>query len=339
MRIEENIHLKSYNTFGLDYIADCMIHLNTEKEAIALFSGDTLIKKPLLVLGAGSNILFTCNFNGTIIHPEFEGIKIEKKDGDNIIISAGAGINWDKLVEWTVQNGFYGLENLSLIPGSVGASPVQNIGAYGMEVRNSVEKVETISIHDGSFKIFSNRECKFGYRNSIFKGIAKGRYLVTKVFYRLSINSNLCLEYGSLKDELNKIGNHSLSNIRQAVINIRRNKLPDPDLIGNAGSFFKNPVVEEDVATTLKSKYPDIPIYRGQEKRPKLAAGWLIEQCGWKGKRLGDAGVHDKQALVIVNYRKAAGAEIYKLSEAIRSSVLEKFGIYLEREVEVIGSI
>lgn len=339
MRIEENIHLKPYNTFGLDYIADRMIHLNTEKEATALFSGYASIKKLLLVLGSGSNILFTSDFKGTIIHPEFEGIRVEKKEGDKIIISAGAGINWDKLVEWTVENGFYGLENLSLIPGSVGASPVQNIGAYGMEVRNSIEKVETISIYDGSTRTFSNVECKFGYRNSIFKGSMKGRYVVTRVYYRLGINANLNLEYGSLKEELCKLGTHSLSNVRQAVINIRRNKLPDPDLIGNAGSFFKNPVVTEDVAAALKKEYPDIPIYRDQEKQSKLAAGWLIEKCGWKGKRMGEAGVHDKQALVLINYGNADGGEIYKLSEAIRASVLNRFGIYLECEVEVVRSI
>lgn len=339
MTIQKNISLKKFNTFGVDYIADCMIHVKTEKEAIALFKGEISWKKPLLVMGSGSNILFTCDFKGTILLVEFGGIKIEGKTGDNVIISAGAGVSWDNLVEWTVKNGFSGLENLSLIPGTVGATPVQNIGAYGIEVKGLIEKVKTICISDGSIRLFNKAECEFGYRNSIFKKSEKGRYLVTRVYYKLMVSPLLNLSYDSLKEEVISLGGETLINVRQAVINIRRKKLPDPDVIGNAGSFFKNPVVTCAVADRLKIEYPGIPWYEDQPGLVKLAAGWLIDQCGWKGKRTGDAGVHDKQALVLVNYGKATGKEIYYLSEKIKNSVRVKFGVELDREVEVVGTI
>jgi UDP-N-acetylmuramate dehydrogenase len=339
MLICKNIPLKKYNTFGLDYIADCMITVKTETEAISLLSGDIHWKKPLLIMGSGSNILLTGDFKGTILHPEIRGIRVENQFKDSVIISAGAGVNWDKLVEWTVNKGFGGLENLSLIPGKVGATPVQNIGAYGVEVKDSIERVRTICIRDGSIKIFSNNECDLGYRNSIFKKSNKGKYLITRVYYKLTINPLLHLKYGSLEEEVNKLGGVTLKNVRQAVINIRRSNLPDPELIGNAGSFFKNPIVSKPVAESLKKDFPDIPVYEVQSGGSKLAAGWLIDQCGWKGKRTGDAGVHDKQALVLVNLGKATGTEIYSLSEEIRKSVHNKFGVELEREVEVVGPI
>jgi UDP-N-acetylmuramate dehydrogenase len=338
MMIYNNIPLKKYNTFGLDYSADCMIQIRTEKEAIDLFSGNKLERKPVLVLGSGSNILFTSNFKGTILYPEMKGIKIEtkvKSNGD-VIISAGAGVIWDDLVAWSVDKGFGGLENLSLIPGKVGATPVQNIGAYGVEVRERIVRVRTVNISDGSIRIFSNNECAFGYRNSIFKKSEKGKYLVTRVYYRLSASPELNLNYKSLREEVSKLGSLTLLNVRQAVINIRHCKLPDPEVTGNAGSFFKNPVVRTSVARNLKDEYPDMPEYSDQEDKVKLASGWLIDQCGWKGKRRGDAGVHDKQALILINHGKATGEEIFNLSEEIRLSVLEKFGVDLEREVEVI---
>jgi UDP-N-acetylmuramate dehydrogenase len=327
MMIYKNVSLKKYNTFGLDYKADCMIHV--------------VWNKPFLVLGSGSNILFTSNFKGTILYPEISGIKIEDKDLNKgeVIVSAGAGINWDDFVAWTVDNGFGGLENLSLIPGKVGATPVQNIGAYGVEVKDQIVSVRTLIVNDGSIRVFENNECEFGYRNSIFKRREKGRYLVTRVYYRLAINPQMNLIYDSLKEEVNKIGTETLQNTRQAVINIRRNKLPDPEIIGNAGSFFKNPVVNKSVAGSLKNRYPDLPVYPDQEGYIKLASGWLIDRCGWKGKRRGDAGVHEKQALVLVNYGKATGKEILDLSEEIKESVRDKFGIDLEREVEVVGAI
>jgi len=339
MIVHKNISLKKFNTFGLDYIADCMIRVRNDKEAIALLSGEISWKKPLLILGSGSNILFTSDFKGTILRPEFMGIKIEEQDRENVIISAGAGVNWDKMVEWTVNKGFGGLENLSLIPGRVGATPVQNIGAYGVEVKDTIVKVKAICISDGSSRIFSNNECEFGYRNSIFKGELKGKYLVTRVYYRLTTSPFIKLDYGSLHDEIKNPGDVTLKNVRQAVINIRRSKLPDPEIIGNAGSFFKNPIVSSSAAADLKKRYPQMPVYEDQSGGLKLAAGWLIDQCGWKGKRIGDAGVHDKQALVLVNYGNATGREIFDLSRKIKESVSEKFGVDLEGEVEVVGAI
>jgi UDP-N-acetylmuramate dehydrogenase len=339
MMIYKNTPLKKYNTFHLDYKADCMIHVRNIEEAISLFREEISWEKPFFILGSGSNILFAGDFKGTILYPAFSGIKIEEQDKENVIISAGAGIIWDNLVEWTVNKGIGGLENLSLIPGMVGATPVQNIGAYGVEIKDKIESVKTICISDGSVREFSNRECEFGYRNSIFKVKNKGKYLITRVFYKLAVNPVFNLNYGSLAQEVNKLGDVTLKNIRQTVINIRRSKLPDPEIIGNAGSFFKNPVVRIPVAESIKNRFPLITSFDDQSGGMKLAAAWLIEQCGWKGKRIGDAGVHDKHALVLVNYGKATGKEILSLSEEIKKSVREKFDIELEREVEVVGTI
>jgi UDP-N-acetylmuramate dehydrogenase len=338
MHIFRNISLKKYNTFGLDYKADCLIRIRTEKEAIALFKNEIRWKKPLLILGRGSNILFTDDFKGTILVPDFGTMRIENLENEHIVVSAGAGIEWDRFVEWSATMGFSGLENLSGIPGNVGAVPVQNLGAYGTEARDTVVKVRTICIADGKIKVFTNDECRFGYRTSIFKSEARGKYLVTRVYFRLAMNHEPNLDYGILKEEVNKLGRPTLRNIRKAVIIIRQSKLPDPEIIGNAGSFFKNPVVSKQLAEKLKKEYPGIPVYDDISGNKKLAAGWLIEQCGWKGKRIGDAGVHDKQALVLVNYGNATGKEIYDLSEEIRASVLKEFGVDLEREVEVIYS-
>lgn len=337
MNIEENISLKKYNTFGLDYTAKRIIHPGSEEETIKAIT-ELSKNAPFLVLGGGSNLLFTENYSGTLIHPVTGGIKIESSNNDSVIISAGAGINWDYFVEWTVKNGLYGLENLSLIPGNVGASPVQNIGAYGTEVKESIEKVETVRIADGKSVRFYNRECGFGYRYSIFKGPEKGNYIVTRVHFSLTKKHKLNLDYGSVKDEVARHGEETLTNVRNAVINIRRTKLPDPEIIGNAGSFFKNPLVSERFATELKREYPLAPYYPDNSGRVKLAAGWLIEQCGWKGKRMGDAGVHDWQALVLVNHGNATGKDICNLSELIKKSVRERFGIDLENEVEIVRS-
>jgi UDP-N-acetylmuramate dehydrogenase len=339
--IYKNVPLKKYNTFGLDYKADCMIHLTSEKETSKLFSGSESLKKPIFILGGGSNLLFTSDFKGTILYPDFRGIKIEAEEPNSatVIVSAGAGIIWDDLVKWSVNRQIGGLENLSLIPGKAGAAPVQNIGAYGVEVKDLIFKVRTISLIDGSVKFFTREECGFGYRNSIFKTLAKGNYLVTRVYFRLSLKPSLNLSYGSLKEEVERLGAVTLKNVRQAVMNIRRSKLPDPEITGNAGSFFKNPVVKNSEADILKNLYPEMPVYEDREGYKKLASGWLIDSLGWKGKRIGDAGVHEKQALVLINYGKASGKEIFNLSEEIKKSVFDKFGIELEREVEVIGSI
>jgi len=338
MLIDRNISLKKLNTFGLDYKADCIVHLRTEEEAVSLFRNKNSFKNPFLIIGGGSNLLFTNDFNGTVLLPELEGIIIEKQDHEDVIISAGAGVNWDKLVEWSVENGYAGFENLSLIPGNVGATPVQNIGAYGVEVKDLIEKVRAVCVKDGSIVEFSNKDCYFNYRNSIFKGENKNKYLIIKVYYRLTTRPLLKLDYGSLNDEIKHLGDITLKNVRQAVINIRRSKLPDPEIIGNAGSFFKNPVVSTYFAEYLKSSFPGMPAYEDKGGK-KLAAGWLIEHCGWKGKKIGNTGVHDKQSLVLVNYGNATGKEIWLLSEKIKESVRDKFGIELEREVEVVGTI
>lgn len=336
MIIRGNISLKKYNSFGLDYKTRYLVQTKTEKEAAALFNGTIHLKGPILIMGGGSNLLFTGDYIGAIIVPGFKGIKTEEVSDEFAIISAGAGILWDNLVEWSVSKGYGGLENLSLIPGLVGAAPVQNIGAYGVETKETIVKVKTISTHDGSIRFFTNDECGFGYRSSIFKNSEKGNFLVTRVYFRLKVNPIPDLAYGTLKDEIVKLGEPSLKLIRQAVINIRRSKLPDPAVIGNAGSFFKNPVVESAVADNLKKRFPGLPCYNNRPGSIKLAAGWMIDQCGWKGKRIGDAGVHEKQALVLVNYGKATGKEIFDISEKIKLSVFEKFGIPLEREVEII---
>ena len=334
--IYENISLKKFNTFGINVRADHLAAFKLEDNAAHFFKQHRGTEQNYLVLGGGSNILFTEDFHGTIIHPEMEGIAMEGKKGADIIISAGAGVLWDKLVESTVKNGLGGLENLSLIPGRVGAVAVQNIGAYGCEVKDVIEKVRAISLADGTIREFTASECKFGYRDSVFKNELKGRYLITKILFRLSTRPKLCLEYGSLRDELSKMGSTSLDNIRKIVISTRQAKLPDTDQIGNAGSFFKNPVVSEEVLKNIQKNYPKMPVFRDRLGGVKIPAGWLIEQCGWKGKRIGDAGVHEKQALVIVNHGNATGRELFDLSEKVRKSVGDTFGIDLEREVEVI---
>jgi UDP-N-acetylmuramate dehydrogenase len=333
----ENISLKKYNTFGLGVKADRLVSFKLEENAIRFFRQNREFTERALVLGGGSNVLFTEDFHGTIIHPGMDEISLEEKKSDYVRISSGAGVVWDKLVETTVNYGFGGLENLSLIPGLVGGTPVQNIGAYGAEVKDSIEKVRAICIADGTIREFSKEECRFSYRDSIFKQELKGKYLITRVYFRLSTKPLLSLDYGTLMEEINKLGSNSLANVRKAVIRIRQNKLPDPAVIGNAGSFFKNPFVDEKLVNGLKVKYPKLPVFREPSGAIKLAAGWLIEQCGWKGKRIGEAGIHEKQALVIVNHGAATGKEIYHLSEEIRKSVYEKFGVSLIREVEVVG--
>jgi UDP-N-acetylmuramate dehydrogenase len=337
--ILKNFSLKSYNTFGLNYKSEYFVSVKSESETIKIIKGAGSDKKPILILGGGSNILFTGDYKGTIIHPDIRGIKIEEKNPDYVVVSSGAGVKWDSFVEWTVDNGLSGIENLSFIPGTVGAAPVQNIGAYGVEVKNSIEQVRAVSVDNGSVREFGKNECRFGYRSSIFKTDLKGKYLITRVYFRLTTSPSLNLIYGSLSDEVAKLGGATLKNVRDAVIIMRRRKLPDPEITGNAGSFFKNPVVDNSSAELLRKRYPQMPCYKDPSGGIKLAAGWLIEQCGWKGKKAGDAGVYDKQALIIVNHGGASGREILNLSEEIRKSVWSKFAVVLEREVEVIGTI
>ncbi len=335
--ILRHISLKPWNTFGLDYKADCLLILKSEQEVMSFLRNRDQYIDPLLIIGKGSNILFTSDFTGTILSPAMEGISVEEHYGDKVIVSAEAGVEWDLFVEWCVGNGYGGVENLSLIPGKVGACPIQNIGAYGVEVKDTLLKVTALRIEDGTRREFSNEECRFGYRNSIFKEELKGKYLIVKVYFNLTTDMVFNTSYDLLKEEVSRLGGESLRNIRQAVIDIRRRKLPDPEITGNAGSFFKNPVVSNKVADNLRLRYPFMTAYPDKSGGVKLAAAWLIEKCGWKGRRIGDAGVHDRQSLVLINYGKATGREIYELSEIIRKSVFEEFGIWLEREVELIG--
>jgi UDP-N-acetylmuramate dehydrogenase len=291
--------------------------------------------KPL-ILGGGSNILFTNHFDGAIIHPAIDGIEIVSEDDTSVIIKAGAGVEWDSLVEYTVNKGLGGLENLSLIPGNVGASPIQNIGAYGVEAKDCIEIVEGIYIHTHKSFSLSKSECKFNYRDSIFKNDLRGKTIITYVSFKLLKTPLLVTHYGNLDVELEKLGGKSLANVRQAVINVRNSKLPDPKVLGNAGSFFKNPVVDISVVEELQKDYEKVPYYPVSDSYVKLPAGWLIEQCGWKGKKIGNVGVHKDQALVIVNYGGANGKEVIDLAHKVRHSVMEKFNVSLEMEVNVV---
>jgi UDP-N-acetylmuramate dehydrogenase len=336
LKVFRNISLKCYNTFGLDYKAEILIRVDTEEEAVAIIKEGRPWRETIFILGGGSNVLFTGNYNGTIINPLIEDIIIEDRSEGYYIVSAGAGVKWDSFVEWCVNNELYGIENLSLIPGLVGASPIQNIGAYGAEVKDTIYKLRAVEIKSGSVIEFNNRQCQFGYRDSIFKRELKGKYLITRVYFKLNTDPEYNIDYGALRSEVEKLGKVTLGSIRQAVINIRRSKLPDPEITGNAGSFFKNPVLVESEIQQIKKIFPLMPVYPDQKGGGKVPAGWLIDQCGWKGKRYGDAAVHDRQALVIVNYGKATGTELLDLSESIRESVYKKFGILLEREVNVI---
>ena len=332
MQIQQNKSLKQYNTFGINAIA---------KEYAEFESIEDLkqinLEKNHLVLGGGSNILFTKNVDGLVLKNNIRGIDLLEETDDHVIIRAGAGENWHQLVISTVDRGLGGMENLSLIPGNTGASPMQNIGAYGVEIKDIFHSLEAFSVADKTVVTFRNEDCNFGYRESVFKNKYKGQFIICSVSFRLQKKPSINTSYGAISQELEKMGviNPSIKDVSNAVINIRSSKLPDPKITGNAGSFFKNPVVEKDLADSLKSTYPDLPYYPTGNK-VKLAAGWLIEQCGWKGYRKGDAGCYDKQALVLVNYGSATGNEIYDLSEQILESVKEKFKVILEREVNIL---
>jgi UDP-N-acetylmuramate dehydrogenase len=336
MDTHKNYSLKDLNTFGIDALASNYIEVESTdqlKEAILQAKNN---QDNLLILGGGSNILFKSDFKGTVIHPKIELIEIVIEDEHSTVLKVGAGVEWDSLVDYTVKKGLYGLENLSLIPGSVGASPIQNIGAYGVEAKDSIEQVEGIYIDSLSPFTLSNSECKFGYRDSIFKNKRKGQVVITYVFFKLRKQKDLVTHYGNLDAELERLGGKTLENVRKAVIDIRNSKLPDPKILGNAGSFFKNPVVDISLVDDLQKKYDKVPFYPVNDDFVKLPAGWLIEKSGWKGKRIGNVGVHKDQALVIVNYGNATGSEVVELAHQVRQSVMELFNVSLEMEVNVI---
>ncbi|MEQ8580759.1 MAG: UDP-N-acetylmuramate dehydrogenase [Marinoscillum sp.] len=338
MLIEENFSLKDHNTFRLDVRANLKVGITQPEELKELYDNPRYKTIKKLILGGGSNVLFTRNFLGLVLKMEIGGIAVEQDGADSVIVSFGAGENWHQCVLWAVEQGYAGIENLSLIPGTVGAAPMQNIGAYGVELKEVFHSLDAYDVKTGKISRFYNEDCKFGYRYSVFKGPRKDKYIITRVYLRLSKKPKFNITYGNLKETLEQMGVEELTlkNVSQAVINIRQSKLPDPLEIGNAGSFFKNPVIEKVYFDSLKAAFEDIPGYEVDEGSVKLPAAWLIDQCGWKGTRIGDIGVHDKQALVLVNHGNGKGKDILKLSMEIQKSVFSTFGVELEREVNVV---
>lgn len=338
IRSYSDYQLQKHHTFGTKATAKYYFEFTETEDLEAFLTTTTQWKNlPILILGEGSNLLFVNDFQGLIINPNVPGIKVSYEDRNNIWLEVGAGVVWDDLVEYAVFNWWGGIENLSLIPGKVGAAAVQNIGAYGMEIQHRIESVTGFDLESQTEYTLDVSDCQYAYRDSIFKNQLKDRFIITSVSFKLDKFPEFSLNYGDLKTEAEKLGAINLRTIRKAVIGIRESKLPDPKIYGNAGSFFKNPIVETSLAEKLLTTYPNMPHYPAPEGQKKLAAAWLIEQCGWKGFRRGDTGVHEKQALVLVNYGNATGKEIYDLSEEIKHSVQEKFGVELEREVNVIG--
>jgi UDP-N-acetylmuramate dehydrogenase len=336
LKLLQNISLKKYNTFGIDVSAKYFAAFSTIDELAALL--DQAPGKQVLILGGGSNILFTKNVEGFVLKNELKGIQLIKEDAHYYYVKAAAGENWHGFVMHCIHHNYAGLENLSLIPGNVGASPMQNIGAYGVEIKDVFESLEALNKADKTIHTFSPNDCAFGYRESIFKSKYKDRFIILSVTLRLNKIPFFNTSYGAIEQELEKmhVKDLSIQAISQAVINIRSNKLPDPVKIGNAGSFFKNPTISSEKFKSLERSHSNMPRYIIDDRRVKIPAAWLIEQCGWKGYRKGDAGVHIYQPLVLVNYNNANGSDIYKLSEKIQHSVKDKFGIELEREVNVI---
>jgi len=347
MIMQQNVSLKPYNTFGIDVLAKYFATFNAVDQVSELLEFKKLSpithQVPTLVLGGGSNILFTKNFDGLILKNELMGIELVNEDDDHVYIKAAAGENWHRFVLYCINNNWAGVENLSLIPGNVGASPMQNIGAYGTEIKDVFYSLEAFHLDEKKTLQFSLKDCGFGYRDSVFKKKYKGQFIITSVTYRLHKKPVFNTSYGAIEQELEKMGVKDLSikALSDAVINIRSSKLPDPSVTGNAGSFFKNPEIEKPLFEALQSQYPAITGYPLPNGNIKLAAGWLIEQCGpaegksWKGFRQGDAGCHAMQALVLVNYGAATGSDIYALSERIVQTVKAKFGVELEREVNI----
>ena len=333
MNILENISLKSYNTFGIECIAKRFVTVSTLNELKQVLTSE----KEVFLLSGGSNMLLTSNIDKLVVHLNLKGIIVNDTTTNDVFVTAEAGENWHDFVSWCISQNYGGLENLSLIPGNVGSSPIQNIGAYGVEIKDTFHQLEALEIATGKIKVFKKEECHFGYRNSVFKNELKGKFVIINVTFKLTKTIHATnISYGAIQTELNGIENPTLQEISNAVIAIRKSKLPDPKEIGNSGSFFKNPVITGVDFELLKKEYPTIPHYIVSDTEIKIPAGWLIEQSGFKGKRFGDTGVHEKQALVLVNYNNATGKEIVALAKHIQQTILEKFNIELEIEVNVI---
>ncbi len=336
MDILNGVSLKPYNTFGIDVTAKYFCEVKNLLDVEALVVAPEFLQNERLFVGGGSNILFTKNFDGIVIKNSLKGITIIDEDEKTVTVKVASGENWHDFVMWTVAHDFGGIENLALIPGTVGGAPMQNIGAYGVEAKSVIQNVEAVHVGDGTVKVFSNAECDFGYRTSAFKTTLKNQYFMTAVTFILSKSPHaLHTEYGAIQGELEAMHvlQPTIRDVADAIIAIRSSKLPQPDKLGNAGSFFKNPEISSQQFAKLQTQFPDIPSYPTESGLIKIPAGWLIEQAGWKGKRVGNSGMHEKQALVLVNYGGATGSEMLSLAQAVQKDVQEKFDISLETEV------
>ena len=330
-----NADLLSRNSFRVQQRAARLVEFETADDLAALFAGG--LPERWMVLGGGNNILFTQDYDGLLLHPVSQGISILHDDGTSVVVRAEAGVDWDRLVAWSVEHGLWGIENLSAIPGTAGAAPVQNIGAYGCEAGEAIERVEMYCVESGALLTLDRGHCGFGYRDSIFKRTLRGKVVILAIQLRLSRTPNPRLGYGDVEREVGARGGATLQNIREAICAIRHAKLPDPQVTGNAGSFFKNPVVDEAVAALLRADWPDMPCYPTQEPgKVKLAAGWLIDRAGLKGFVQGRAGVHDRQALVLVNRGGATGSEVMALARTVQERVRERFGVAIDTEVNIL---
>ncbi|CAN5400818.1 UDP-N-acetylmuramate dehydrogenase [soil metagenome] len=338
LQIQQNVSLKNFNTFGVDASAAYFVEINHKDELVELFLDPQWMQMGILILGGGSNMLLIKDFEGLVIRINIRGIE-HRINHQEVFVEAGAGEVWNDLVNFCITREYAGLENLSLIPGSVGASPIQNIGAYGVELQDVFHSCCAYELATGIFKTFSKADCRFGYRESAFKTDLKGQYIIVSVKFRLSLIPSLHLHYGAIEQELQNRGITlpTIKEVSQVVSHIRVSKLPDPSTIGNAGSFFKNPVISASQFAAIQLKFPEIVHYPAGEKQVKLAAGWLIEQCGWKGKTVGHTGTWKNQALVLVNHGGATGEQVYSLSSQIIDSVYTKFGVTLQREVNIIS--
>ncbi|MCK8481289.1 UDP-N-acetylmuramate dehydrogenase [Psychroserpens algicola] len=337
MQIQNDISLKPYNTFGIDVSAKHFVSVSSVEDLKAIFSSEEFPQK--FILGGGSNMLLTKNIDALVIHLNLKGKQILSKTDTEVYVESQAGENWHEFVLWTLDKDFGGLENLSLIPGNVGTSPIQNIGAYGVELKDTFHSCKALNLKTLELETFTNSECKFDYRNSIFKQEAKGHYIITSVVFRLSVkNHDLHTNYGAISSELEhmKVQQPTIQDVSKAVISIRQSKLPNPKEIGNSGSFFKNPIISKASFLKLQENFPEIPSYKVSDTEVKVPAGWLIEQAGFKGKTFGTYGVHKKQALVLVNYGDAKGTEILALSQLIQKTIARIFDINIEAEVNII---
>lgn len=335
MTIQSDFSLKKYNTFGIEAKAKQFVSV----QSISDIEEILLLNQEIFVLGGGSNMLLTQDIHKLVIHVDLKGIAIVQEDNDNVWVKASAGENWHKFVLWCIDHNYGGIENLSLIPGNVGTTPIQNIGAYGMEIKDVFVSCEAINIKSCKIAAFNKQDCQFGYRESVFKNALKNQFIITSVIFKLTKNKHKTnSSYGAIETELanNNISSPTIKDISNAVIAIRKSKLPDPKILGNSGSFFKNPIISIEKYEKLHEKHPEMPHYVISELQVKVPAGWLIEQAGFKGKRFGDAGIHKNQALVIVNYGNATGQEIVAIAKDIQKTILEKFEIAIEAEVNII---